>query len=82
MVSFLDDLSASAAQARTEIVHKVLEGLREEAFELARDIGIDVRTQPGSLRDFVSSRRDVVFPRASEEARELFRTPAVIQQSA
>ena len=69
----LDELSASATQARTEMVQKVLEGLREEAFELARDIGVDVLTQPGGLRKFVEKLRDVVFPRASEEARELFK---------
>ena len=69
----LDELSASATQARTEMVQKVLEGLREEAFELARDIGVDVLTQPGGLRKFVKKLRDVVFPRASEEARELFK---------
>ena len=70
----LDELTASAAQARTEMVQNVLEGLREEAFELARDIGVDVLTQPGGLRKFVEKLRDVVFPRASEEARELFKT--------
>ena len=69
-----DELTASATQARTEMVHKALEGLREEAFELARDIGVDVLTQPGGLRKFVDKLRDVVFPRASEEARELFKT--------
>ena len=69
----LDELSASATQARTEMVQKVLEGLREEAFELARDIGVDVLTQPGGLRKFVKKLRDVVFPLASEEARELFK---------
>ena len=69
----LDELSASATQARTEMVQKVLEGLREEAFELARDIGVDVLAQPGGLRKFVKKLRDVVFPRASEEARELFK---------
>ena len=69
----LDELSASATQARTEMVQKVLEGLREEAFELARDIGVDVLTQPGGLRKFVKKLRDIVFPRASEEARELFK---------
>ena len=70
----LDELTASATQARTEMVQKVLEGLREEAFELARDIGVDVLTQPGGLRKFAEKLRDVVFPRASEEARELFKT--------
>ena len=44
------------------MVQKVLEGLREEAFELARDIGVDVLTQPGGLRKFVEKLRDVVFP--------------------
>ena len=38
---------------------------------VARDIGVDVLTQPGGLRKFVDKLRDVVFPRASEEAREL-----------
>ena len=70
---YLDELSASATQARTEMVQKALEGLREEAFELARDIGVDELTQPGGLRKFVEKLRDVVFPRASEEARELFK---------
>ena len=68
----LDELTAAATQARTEMVQKVLEGLSEEAFELARDIG--VLTQPGGLRKFVEKLRDVAFPRASEEARELFQT--------
>ena len=70
----LDELTASASQAITEMIQKVLEGLREEAFEVARVIGVDVLTQPGGLRKFVEKLRDVVFPRASEEARELFKT--------
>ena len=69
-----DELTASATQARTEMVQKVLEGLRDEAFELARDIGVDVLTQPGGLRKFVEKLRDVVFPLASGEVRELFKT--------
>ena len=36
----LDELIAAPTQARTEMVQKVLEGLREEAFELARDFGV------------------------------------------
>ena len=70
----LDELTAAATQARTEMVQNVFEGLRDEAFELARNIGVDVLTQPGGLRRFVDKLRDVVFPRASEEARELFKT--------
>ena len=70
----LDELTATATQARTEMVQKVLEGLRDEAFEKARDIGADVLTQHGGLRQFIDKLRDVVFPRASEETRELFKT--------
>ena len=55
------------------MVHRVLEGLRDEAFELARDIGIESLTAPGGLRNFITQLRNVVFPRAAEEARELFR---------
>ena len=55
------------------MVQQVLEGLREEAFELARDIGVDVLTQAGGLRKFVDKLRDC-SPRASGEARELFKT--------
>ena len=32
--------------------------------ELARDIGVDVLTQPGGLWKFVDKLCDVVFPRA------------------
>ena len=64
----LDELTASATQARTEMVQKVLKGLREEALEPARDIVVDVLTQAGGLRKFEDTLRDVVFPRASEEA--------------
>ena len=70
----LDELTATATQARTDMVQKVLKGLRDEAFLLARDIGVDVLTQPGGLRKFVDKLRGVVFLRASEEARELFKT--------
>ena len=62
-----------AVKLRTEMVHRVLEGLRDEAFELARDIGIESLTGPGGLDDFINRMREVVFPRATEEARELFR---------
>ena len=71
--ALMDESTSYAIKARTEMVHKVLEGLRDEAFELARDIGIEALTAPGGLRDFISRMRNVVFPRAAEEARELFR---------
>eukprot|EP00439_Symbiodinium_sp_Y106_P085971 s133_g30.t1 len=69
----MDESTPYTVKARTEMVHRVLEGLRDEAFELARDIGIESLTEPGGLRTFITQMRNVVFPRAAEEARELFR---------
>ena len=69
----MDESTPYAVMARTEMVHRVLEGLRDEAFELARDIGIESLTEPGGLRTFITQMRNVVFPRAAEEARELVR---------
>ena len=70
----LDELTPSATQARTEMVQKVLKGLREEACELARDIGAETLPLLAGLRKFVDKLRDVVFPCTSEEAREIFKT--------
>ena len=50
-----------------KMVHRILEGLHDEAFELVP------LTAPGGLRSFVEKMREVVFARATEEARELFR---------
>ena len=69
----MDESTPYAVKARTEMVHRVLEGLRDEAFGLARDIGIESLTARGGLRNFITQLRNVVFPRAAEEARELFR---------
>eukprot|EP00439_Symbiodinium_sp_Y106_P047423 s6622_g6.t1 len=68
----MDERTSYAVKARTEMVHRVLEGLRDEAFELARDIGIESLTEPGGLRAFITQMRNVVFPRAAEEARDAY----------
>ena len=44
------------------MVQKVLEGLREEAFELARDTGVETLTLPGGLRKFVDKLRELFLP--------------------
>ena len=64
----MDESTLYAVKARTEMVHRVLEGLRDEAVELARDIGIESLTAPGGLRNFI-----ITQMRAAEEAHELFR---------
>ena len=53
-------------KAQTNMVHCVQEGLRDEAFELARDIGIESPTAARGTRDVIIKSCDVVFPRAEE----------------
>ena len=59
---------------RSSLVHRVLEGLRGDAFLFARDMGLDALATRGGLDELVERIRKMVFPRATEEARELFRS--------
>ena len=68
-----DDIEADVLRMRSELVHRILEGLRGDAFMVARDLGLDKLTQENGIRNFMDAIKKVVFPRASEEARELFR---------
>ena len=43
----MDETTSYACEARTEMVLRILEGLRDEALELARDIGVESLTAPG-----------------------------------
>lgn len=54
------------------LVNKILEGLRGDAF-LARDIGLDAVTNQEGLEELLRKMKSVVFRRATEEAKHLFR---------
>ena len=58
---------------RGPLVNKVIEGLRGDAFSIARDLGLEVLSEPGGLVKLVGEIKSHVFPRAREEAKELFR---------
>ena len=51
-----------AVKLRTEMVHRVLEQFRDEAFELARDIGVESPTGGGGLDGFLSRVRENGIP--------------------
>ena len=55
------------------MVNKIVEGLRGDAFLVARDLGHEALMKPKGLETLISRIRANVFPRATEEARELFR---------
>ena len=56
---------------RSMLVNKIVEGLRGDAFLIARDLGLDTLTQEGGLEQLVTRIKNHVFPRAQEEAKEL-----------
>ena len=58
---------------RGPLVNKVIEGLRGDAFLIARDLGLEVLSEPGGLVKLVDDIKSHVFPRACEEAKEIFR---------
>ncbi len=60
-------------RAHLTLVSKVVEGLRGDTFLAARDIGHEALMKPKGLETLISRIRANVFPRATEEARELFR---------
>ena len=67
-----DDIEADVLRMRSELVHRILEGLRGDAFMAARDLGLDKLTQENGIRDLMDAIKKVVFPRASQKAREVF----------
>ena len=58
---------------RSVLVNKIVEGLRGDAFLLARDLGLETLARPGGLERLVEVICNHVFPRALEESKELFR---------
>ena len=55
------------------LANNILEGLRGDAFLLARDVGLDALINEEGLEDLLQKTKAFVFPRANEEAKELFR---------
>ena len=57
----------------SDCVQKILEGLRGDAFCIARDIGLDRLLRYDGIDHLVEEIRKQAFPLQSEEASELFR---------
>ena len=50
---------------RSSLVHRVLEGLRGDAFLVARDMGLDALAAKGGLDELVERIRKMVFPKSN-----------------
>ena len=70
---FFKDPEVEISKERYTLVAKIMEGLRGNAFPVARDTGTAALVQGEGLRSLISKIKLSVFPRASEEAKELFR---------
>ena len=70
---FFKDPEVEISKERYTLVAKIMEGLRGNAFLVARDMGTAALVQDEGLRSLISKIKLSVFPRASEEAKELFR---------
>ncbi|OLP87405.1 hypothetical protein AK812_SmicGene31376 [Symbiodinium microadriaticum] len=57
----------------SECVSKILEGLRGDAFSIARDIGLNRLLKPDGIDHLIEQIRQQAFPLQSEEASEFFR---------
>ena len=60
----------------SEVVKRVLEGLRGEAILIARDIGLDRRCQPDGLEFLLERIKQHVFPLQLQEVRIVSRRTA------
>ena len=65
------DPEKDIAKERTLLVSKIMEGLRGDAFLVAQDLGVAALIADNGIRTLIHKLKESVFPRASEEAREL-----------
>ena len=65
--------------AYTDAASRVVDGLRSDAFVVAREVGLDTLYKPGSdtdasgIEQLVEAMKAAVFPLTTHEAKELFR---------
>ena len=65
------DTEADIAKERYTLVAKVIEGLKGDSFLVARDMGTVNLVGDDGLRSLIAKIRSSVFPRSSEESKEL-----------
>jgi len=69
-----DDDEELEAEQRMETVLRVLEGLRGDAFQKAKDLGVAALSAKGGLERLVEEIKLMVFPLGALEAQALFRS--------
>ena len=72
-------VSSSDDDGAVEAVLKVMEGLRGDAFQKAKDLGIVALSGPDGLRTLIKEIKAMVFPLGTLEAQALFRSGQAIR---
>ena len=65
--------SGEIAFLRAELIQKVLEGLRGDAYLAAQDLGAETLMRDGGIETLIATLKKIIFPLQSLEAKELFR---------
>ena len=68
-----EQLSGEIDSLRAELVQKVLEGLRGDAYLTAQDLGVETLMKDGGIETLIATLKKTIFPLQSLEAKELFR---------
>ena len=78
-VRFYDWQFATQMKAKTmtkekeaETVSQIIDGLRGDALQCAKRIGVDELCEPGGIQKLIDEVKKVVYPNAREEAKTLY----------
>ena len=69
----VEQLAGEIESLRAELVQKVLEGLRGDAYLVAQDLGVSKLMEDDGIDQLIMALKKMIFPLQALEAKELFR---------
>ena len=69
----VEQLAGEIESLRAELVQKVLEGLRGDAYLVAQDLGVSKLMEDDGIDQLIMALKRMIFPLQALEAKELFR---------
>ena len=69
----VEQLAGEIESMRAELVQKVLEGLRGDAYLVAQDLGVSKLMEDDGIDQLITALKKMIFPLQALEAKELFR---------
>ena len=69
----VEQLAGEIESLRAELVQKVLEGLRGDAYLVAQDLGVSKLMEDDGIDQLIAALKKMIFPLQALEAKELFR---------